>query len=859
MTSESKTWDSLKTEYLHQVEKALSSVKHPRSKEVLEDVRSHLDRRFAELGPDEQTWENFQAIITEMGPASDYAELLESAAAPRCNVRRKYLLWLSLAAVVIIVAVLLLMAIPGKKVGYIVTFEPVKPFAPQTARGLLDAFNENHPRDIRTHHFRTGVHGDRLQGHICVDTTVAKQAVVTMIDKSDKLILVSARHVTQKELERHYALGQPSLGREVASKVSASFHEGWRCIELLDTETRTALVAFEEYYFQQYHVETGCESASEEDKAAMIEQWVQQVQSANYDEAVRAAAALNYVKAPEVTAVMAKVATSEQGSNRVKWVAVRGLAKMAQQETVPALITLIDHHNKNVRTYAKVALAEISGQFFGDSKEDWCNWARKQGIDVSQVDMSKTSSTAVQRRTYQRRAPRARYPTVSRTGNWPGGNCAIGGQVFREAACYRSVEHARVCLASEEFGSWLVGADYGSFEFQDIPASLYTLRTTDTFGYQDTYYNPENDASEQPTFRLKDGEKRWQIRLKVQPIRPYLHIAGRVLGEDGKPIANNRDLRVEAWLQLPQGHLKGLYRSVASSGVDEQDGSYLLRELDGRPVYVMVGDFNAYKKDDPYPPRFYPGTFSRSDAKMITFDNHESIENADIQLARKSGLVLKGVVTDESTGQPVSDAMVVIRHADMLYDLFPVYADESGRYRIDTLGEGEFLAYVDVMHKGFVKTRKFFTIKLGAKETQLDVTLRRGVRISGKFVDEDGKPWQVKEAHGSASVPGFPYVGNASNFPYYNKYAPLAAWGTTVFYNVGEGDQPSSMMVYPTRDTFVIQAMMPGKTRIQFGPRKPRGRVLKVLYNGKDIRRDPVISTQAGQEIKDVTFVIGAP
>jgi hypothetical protein len=117
MTSGQKTWESLKAEYLHQVEKALSSVRHPRKREVLEDVRSHLDRRFAELKPDEQTWENFQAIITGMGPASDYAELLDPEAVPVSrSVSRKYLWYVSLAAVVIISFVILLPIIKSNKV-----------------------------------------------------------------------------------------------------------------------------------------------------------------------------------------------------------------------------------------------------------------------------------------------------------------------------------------------------------------------------------------------------------------------------------------------------------------------------------------------------------------------------------------------------------------------------------------------------------------------------------------------------------------------------------------------------------------------------------------------------------------------
>ena len=115
MTSENKMWDSLKAEYLRQVAKALSSVKHPRSKDVLEDVRSHLQQRFAELEPSQQTWENFQSIITDMGPASDYAELLHAGKTPaKPSAFPKRILWVGLAAVVIIAAILLPLAISGK-------------------------------------------------------------------------------------------------------------------------------------------------------------------------------------------------------------------------------------------------------------------------------------------------------------------------------------------------------------------------------------------------------------------------------------------------------------------------------------------------------------------------------------------------------------------------------------------------------------------------------------------------------------------------------------------------------------------------------------------------------------------------
>ena len=142
MTSENKEWDSLKAEYLRQVAKALSSVKHPRSKEVLEDVRSHLDRRFAELEPKQQTWENFQAIITEMGPASDYAELLEPVGPqPSRSVPPKYLLWIALAAVVVIAATIILPIVISSKHGPVTPEELRRDFPEKIAKLNIETAN----------------------------------------------------------------------------------------------------------------------------------------------------------------------------------------------------------------------------------------------------------------------------------------------------------------------------------------------------------------------------------------------------------------------------------------------------------------------------------------------------------------------------------------------------------------------------------------------------------------------------------------------------------------------------------------------------------------------------------------------
>ena len=148
----------------------------------------------------------------------------------------------------------------------------------------------------------------------------------------------------------------------------------WNCLSLLDFSTRTALGSFEMYYEEKYHKATGYDAASQKQKDAMVEQWIQEIHGLDYEKAVLATAAIGDVKARKAIAVLTEVATAKGRDNRIKWIAVRGLAKIADRETVPVLIGLIDHYHKNIQTYAKVALAEITGQFFGDSKEQWLKW-----------------------------------------------------------------------------------------------------------------------------------------------------------------------------------------------------------------------------------------------------------------------------------------------------------------------------------------------------------------------------------------------------------------------------------------------------------------------------------------------------
>jgi uncharacterized membrane protein len=98
-------WDRLVSVYMHHIAEALADVNKPRRRQIMEDVAAHLNLRFNELPQEDRTVDNFRNIIGEMGPATDYAELLDpEGAKPATNAASKRFLLLTLIAFLAIVA-----------------------------------------------------------------------------------------------------------------------------------------------------------------------------------------------------------------------------------------------------------------------------------------------------------------------------------------------------------------------------------------------------------------------------------------------------------------------------------------------------------------------------------------------------------------------------------------------------------------------------------------------------------------------------------------------------------------------------------------------------------------------------------
>jgi protocatechuate 3,4-dioxygenase beta subunit len=430
----------------------------------------------------------------------------------------------------------------------------------------------------------------------------------------------------------------------------------------------------------------------------------------------------------------------------------------------------------------------------------------------------------------------------------PRGNCSISGTVV-SATTGKHVAGAEMLLGCERPNSaiGISAASDGTFNFKDIPTGPFWLKSLSTKGYQDASYNPDDKPGQFPEFTLADGEHRSGVVLKLQEA---CRISGKIMDEKGKVPEDAGRMGVLAWFQR-DGSQEYDWKGNC---IDAEDGSYTIDGLSGKPVYLMAINWLAAKEGNAWPPIYYPGTFSRSDAKQITFDKSRSVEHVDIRLRKTGGLILEGTVRDEA-GKPVPEAFVVVYRRDMSVDFVTAYTDARGRYQIQGLGDGKFLVHVDAVHRGLVRTRTPVDLDNTSKRTLLNFTLRRGATISGKLVGENGRDWQVVgPSDGSANVD----VGNKgggfllTDVDFRNKYRPKNANGLAGgWFYLGSGDYASGEMSFPTKSTFIVQGMMPGNTTFHFS--EP---IAKILHDGQDVQ-DSGIDTEPGQDIKDVTIVVG--
>lgn len=151
---------------------------------------------------------------------------------------------------------------------------------------------------------------------------------------------------------------------------------------LLDPQTQRDVAELENErgaFAGWFRTEAEYDAASPTQQKTMIEGWMKDARSNNSDARARALCALGNVRAKQAVALLIQIARAPGDDNQPRWLAVRALGRTGDLKAMPTLIDLVDHFNWNVRVYAKVSLAELTGVYFGNDKDKWREWYKQQG------------------------------------------------------------------------------------------------------------------------------------------------------------------------------------------------------------------------------------------------------------------------------------------------------------------------------------------------------------------------------------------------------------------------------------------------------------------------------------------------
>jgi ankyrin repeat protein/beta-lactamase regulating signal transducer with metallopeptidase domain len=449
-------------------------------------------------------------------------------------------------------------------------------------------------------------------------------------------------------------------------------------------------------------------------------------------------------------------------------------------------------------------------------------------------------------------------PAQINKNNLPVGNCSISGKVV-SSETGEPIDDAEVFLFyTKTFDSiFFKTKSDGTFELKDITTGPFSL-SANAEGFKKVCYDPDNKSSgDVAFFTLEDNEKRTGVILQLKPAG--YSISGKILDEDGQAPKNKR-LYVSALIKLDvrEGNFNA-YKNAGKSSMSyvASDGSYFIDGLDNSPVYIKVTEYESEDPSEAVCFYYYPGTLSRSHANMVYFGKDKSVKNVNIRLTKQGGFSLEGVIKDDNTGKPVSKTLVTAHLRDMLFGYLTAYTDDNGNYHINNLSDGEYFVHVDAEPWGYVRTHKSLKIE-DKRSTRLDFSLRQSAVISGNFIDENGKPFEIADrSYGLAFKYGYPHPETMEWTGTMNKYSEkgMSAGNSYNTFNGDQGDYEEEYMVFPTANTFHIQGMLPGKTMLRFYPKDEGAIVKHIFYNGQDIK-ETGIETLPGEKIRGVSIVI---
>ena len=219
----------------------------------------------------------------------------------------------------------------------------------------------------------------------------------------------------------------------------------------------------------------------------------------------------------------------------------------------------------------------------------------------------------------------------------------------------------------------------GVYELYDLPPGTYTIEPELPFGLKVRFPMHFGPAGEGPGVTVKLTEKTCAGSDFV--LSSDNSISGRVLGPGGVPM---QDVCVELFTASKA--------EAESDGrifdCTDAEGRYKLEEVPPGKYLIAANDDGKLSGDEPFPLVFYPGTFEREKASVVTVGRGDRRADYDVAVPSLHPTVNVSGVLLYSDGHPAADASVTFetRQADARYER-NAYAttDDAGRFTLTLL------------------------------------------------------------------------------------------------------------------------------------------------------------------------------
>jgi protocatechuate 3,4-dioxygenase beta subunit len=334
----------------------------------------------------------------------------------------------------------------------------------------------------------------------------------------------------------------------------------------------------------------------------------------------------------------------------------------------------------------------------------------------------------------------------------PGDSCSVSGQVSN-AATGEPVRRAMVSLrridmspgvtniqittdAAGQFSNTASTDAAGQFSISGIAPGKYRL-SAERSGFINAQYGARGPNKPGTLLTLEPGQKSSDLSMRLTPQGV---IAGRVLDEEGEPVANV-DVQV-----LRQQYMQGRKQMARTGGASTNDlGEYRVFGLPPGRYYVSANfrqNGMQPQADDEYVTTFFPRTTDPAAAAPMDVAPGAQLRNIDIPLAKMHTVTVRGHVTAEvrslaggdTPQRPNLNVMLSARSTAIVGGGFargaPVTPEGTFEFRSVTAGSYFLIGALNITGRALSAR---LPIEVGGSNLEgLSLTIRGGVPVTGR-------------------------------------------------------------------------------------------------------------------------------